>query len=105
MDIASMFPTVAALVVICFVIGQLLKQTPIATKWVPVIVAIAGGVLGVIGQVTGMAAFADMELFDAIATGICSGLTASGAYSLAKNVAGHYPENELSKKEQKEING
>lgn len=104
-EIFTMFPTVGCLAVICFIIGQLIKLTPLATKYVPVIVAIAGGILGVVGQMAGVAELANMGIFDAIATGICTGLVASGGYSLVKNLTGAYPENELSKKEQNELDG
>lgn len=98
--ILGTFPTIGAIAVICFVIGQALKTTPIATKYIPVIVAVLGGILGVVGAITGVSELQDMDIFSAIATGVCSGLVASGAYSLTKNVSGAYPENELSKSEQ-----
>lgn len=98
--ILGTFPTIGAIAVICFFVGQALKTTPIATKYIPVIVALLGGVLGVLGVMTGVSELQDMNIFEAIATGICSGLVASGAYSLTKNVSGAYPENSLSKSEQ-----
>lgn len=98
--ILGTFPTIGAIAVICFLVGQALKTTPIATKYIPVIVALLGGVLGVLGFMTGVSELQNMDIFEAIATGICSGLVSSGAYSLTKNVSGAYPENSLSKSEQ-----
>lgn len=103
--IFAMFPTIGAIAVICFVIGQGLKLTSLPTKFVPVLVAIAGAVLGVAGHFGGILELANVTIFDAIASGIVSGLVASGGYSLVKNLAGAYPENELSKKEQQALNG
>ena len=38
---------IPALVVICYLIGEAAKASPIDNKWIPVIVGAAGGVLGV----------------------------------------------------------
>lgn len=102
-QIMQMFPTIGCIAVICFIVCQIVKLTPLATKWVPIISAVVGGVLGVIGQMTGVAELADLQIFDAIATGICSGLVASGAYSLVSNAKGDNPQNEFSAKEQKQM--
>lgn len=102
-QIMQMFPTIGCIAVICFIVCQIVKLTPLATKWVPIISAVVGGVLGVIGQMTGVAELAGLQIFDAIATGICSGLVASGAYSLASNAKGDNPQNEFSAKEQKQM--
>ena len=102
-QIMQMFPTIGCIAVICFIVCQVVKLTPLATKWVPIISAVVGGVLGVVGQMTGVAELADLQVFDAIATGICSGLVASGAYSLVSNAKGNNPQNEFSAKEQKQM--
>lgn len=102
-QIMQMFPTIGCIAVICFIVCQIVKLTPLATKWVPIISAVVGGVLGVIGQMTGVAELAGLQIFDAIATGICSGLVASGAYSLVSNTKGDNPQNEFSAKEQKQM--
>lgn len=101
----AMFPTIGAIAVICFLIGEGLKLTSMPTKAVPEIVAIAGAILGVIGHSCGILELASLNILDAMATGIVSGLVASGGYSLAKNVTGAYPENDLSKADQREIHG
>lgn len=98
-----MFPTIGCIAVICFIVCQVVKMTSLATKWVPIISAVVGGVLGVVGQMTGIAELADLQIFDAIATGISSGLVASGAYSLVSNAKGTNPQNEFSAKEQKQM--
>ena len=104
--IFELFPTIGCIAVICFLIGQAVKLIPnLPTKFVPVIVAVCGGILGAAGGYLGIAELAEVSILDAIATGICSGLVASGAFSMMKNLTGAYPANDLSKKEQKEING
>ena len=102
-QIFSMFPTIGCIAVICFIVCQIVKMTPLATKWVPIISAVVGGILGVVGQTMGIAELAELQMFDAIATGIASGLVASGAYSAVSNAAGNNPSNEFSAKEQKQM--
>ena len=46
MDIAS----VAAITIICYLIGEGAKLAPIDNKWVPVICGLAGGMLGIAGM-------------------------------------------------------
>lgn len=99
-NIFQLFPTIGCIAVICFVLCEFVKQFSIATKWVPVVSAVSGGILGVVGMKLGISELAGISVLDAIATGICSGLVASGGYSFVKNVSGAIPSNELSKKEQ-----
>ena len=49
---------VAAITVICYLIGQGVKASGLDNKWIPVIVGACGGVLGVagVGIVSGLAA-------------------------------------------------
>lgn len=101
-SIFAMFPTVGAIAVICFLVGQTVKTTSIPTKFVPVIVAIVGAVLGLVGHFIGVLELANVGIFDAVATGIVSGLVSSGAFSLVKNITGAYPENDYAKSEQAE---
>lgn len=64
--------TVAAITVICYVIGMIVKNSRIDDKWIPVIVCIAGGLLGFMGLHL-MAGFPADNAIDAIAVGIVSG--------------------------------
>ena len=50
---------VAVITVICYLIGQTVKASGLANKWIPIIVGAAGGALGVVGKlviVSGLAA-------------------------------------------------
>lgn len=98
--IFNAFPTIGCIAVICYLIGETVKCTPLPTKFIPIIVSVCGAILGCIGKLTGMVELVDMGYLEVIATGICSGLAASGAYSLYKNLTNTYPDNNLSKAEQ-----
>ena len=51
MDIGTMgLTSVAAITVICYLVGQAVKATDVDNKWIPIIVGTVGGVLGVAGM-------------------------------------------------------
>ena len=89
-ELFTTFPTIGCIAVICFVFAEIVKLTPLNNKWIPAVVAVLGGVLGWIGQITGILELQNMTILDAIATGVCSGLVATGAFSLFKNISGAY---------------
>lgn len=77
MDFAN-FAQVAAITVICYLIGVIVKASPLnANKWIPVIVGICGAILGVVGFYF-MVDFPAADILNAIAVGIVSGLAATG---------------------------
>lgn len=80
------FATVAGIVVICFLIGMGVKASPLNDKWIPLIVGICGGCLGVVGMLT-MAGFPADNYIDAVAVGIASGLAATGAHQIGKQLS------------------
>lgn len=72
--------TVLAIVVITFLIGMAAKASEkIKDKLIPVIVGIAGGILGVIGMYV-IADFPADDVLNAIAIGIVSGLASTGVH-------------------------
>ena len=77
------FATVAAITVICYLIGAGIKVSPINDKYIPVLVGIAGGALGVVGLKT-MPSFPVNDILNAIAVGIVSGLAATGVNQIVK---------------------
>ena len=79
------FATVAGIVVICFLIGMGVKASPLDDKWIPLIVGFCGGCLGVVGMMT-MPEFPANNYIDAVAVGIASGLAATGAHQLGKQL-------------------
>lgn len=85
MDITQM-GTVLAIVVISYLVGigaKLVKVIP--DEAIPVIVGIAGGVLGVVGMYV-MPDFPANDILNAIAIGIVSGLASTGVNQVWKQV-------------------
>ena len=68
---------VAAITVICYVIGMAVKAYGKIDKWIPVIVCVCGGILGVVAKQVGMPDFPAVDFITAIAVGIVSGGSAT----------------------------
>ena len=86
MDISIFgFAGVAAITVICYLIGQGVKASGLDNKWIPVIVGACGGVLGVAGMFL-MADFPAGDVLTAAAVGIVSGLAATGVNQAGKQL-------------------
>lgn len=78
--------TVVAIVVICYLIGMAVKATEkIKDNYIPVIVGIVGGILGVVGMYI-MPEFPATDILNAIAVGIVSGLASTGAHQIGKQL-------------------
>lgn len=77
--------SVAGITVICYLIGQIIKATGLDNKWIPCIVGVAGGALGIAGLHL-MADFPATEPVTAIAVGIVSGLAATGVNQVSKQL-------------------
>lgn len=83
MDITQM-GTVLAIVVICYLVGvgaKLLASIP--NEAIPVIVGLAGGILGVVGMFV-IPEFPANDILNAIAVGIVSGLASTGVNQVYK---------------------
>ena len=80
------FATVAGITVICFLIGMAVKASPLDDKFIPIIVGVCGGILGVTGLYT-MAGFPAENVIDAVAVGIASGLAATGLHQIGKQLS------------------
>ena len=77
---------VAGIVVICYLVGLIVK----ATHWnnnkiIPIVCGMAGAVLGVAGMYV-MPEFPAADPITAVAVGIVSGLAATGADQIAKQL-------------------
>ena len=87
MDISSFgIASVAVITVICYLIGMAVKATAIENKWIPIIVGVSGGVLGVVGMLI-MADFPATDYLPAVAVGIVSGLASTGVNQIAKQMS------------------
>ena len=73
---------VAAITVICYLIGQGVKASGLDNKWIPVIVGACGGVAGMFL----MADFPAGDVLTAAAVGIVSGLAATGVDQAGKQL-------------------
>lgn len=78
--------TVVPIIVICYLIGIGAKNAPIDNKWIPVIVGICGGALGVIALYIRMPDFPVSDIISAIAVGIASGLASTGVHQVGKQL-------------------
>ena len=76
---------VAGITVICYLIGQIIKATGLDNKWIPCIVGLAGGALGAAGLYI-MPDFPAGDILTAVSVGIVSGLAATGANQLGKQL-------------------
>nr|DAF13580.1 MAG TPA: holin [Caudoviricetes sp.] len=86
MDLSSFgIASVAVITVICYLIGQVVKASGIDNKWIPIVVGVAGGVLGVVGMHL-MPDFPAQDYLTAVAVGIVSGLAATGIDQVAKQL-------------------
>lgn len=74
---------VAAITVIAYIIGLVVKASPLADKWIPIICGITGGVLGIVGMFL-MPEFPANDFISAAAVGIVSGLASTGADQVFK---------------------
>lgn len=95
MDITSMGITgVAAITVICFLIGQVVKVTGLDNKFIPMIVGISGGLLGIVGMYL-MPDFPAADYMTAVAVGIVSGLASTGANQIYKQLSKGEPRSKV----------
>lgn len=78
---------IAAITVIAYLIGQLIKATRLNKKWIPIICGGVGAVLGMAGLYI-MPDFPAQDIISAAAVGIVSGLAATGANECVKQLQG-----------------
>ena len=77
---------VGGITVICYLAAQGIKATPLNNKWLPVICGILGGLLGILGMLI-MPDFPASDYITAVAIGIVSGLAATGANQVYKQLS------------------
>ena len=78
--------SVAGITVICYLAAEAVKQTTLATKWLPTICGVLGGILGVAGMHT-IPNYPASDIITAVAVGIVSGLAATGMDQAVKQIA------------------
>ena len=77
--------SVAAITIICYLAGQFVKVSGLDNKYIPVIVGVLGGILGVVGLYI-MPDFPAGDIVTAVAVGIVSGLAATGIDQVGKQL-------------------
>lgn len=78
---------IVSIIVICFVIGQVVKLTPWNNnQFISVICLVSGGLLGALGMVLGVDYLADQNIYDAITVGVVSGGTATAVFEAGKTI-------------------
>lgn len=79
--------SVAAITVICYLVGLVVKATPYNNdKYIPISCGLVGGILGVAGLYLGLPDFPATDPLTAVAIGIVSGLAATGINQAAKQI-------------------
>ena len=78
--------SIAAITVICYLLALGIKATPLDNKWLPVICGVLGGVLGVAAMYI-MPDYPAQDAITAVAIGIVSGLAATGAHQIGKQLS------------------
>ena len=78
---------VAAITVICLLIGQAVKATRLDNKWIPIICGVCGMALGIAAMYI-MPEFPATDYITAAAVGIVSGFAATGVNQAAKQMGG-----------------
>ncbi len=85
-DITQM-GTVLAIVVIAYLVGLFAKALPkVKDNYIPIIVGVSGGILGVVGMHV-IPDFPATDVLNAIAVGIVSGLASTGVNQVYKQIA------------------
>ena len=77
--------SVIGITVICYLIAMGVKATNLDNKWLPVICGVIGGVLGIAGMYI-KSDFPASDYINAVAVGIVSGLAATGANQIGKQL-------------------
>ena len=77
--------SVAAITVICYLVGLVVKATPYNNdQYIPIACGTVGGLLGIAALCCGVPDFPAADPLTAVAVGIVSGLAATGANQIIK---------------------
>lgn len=79
--------SVASIVVIVWLVGQVVKATPLGNRWIPIICGAVGLGLGLLGYGLGIPDFPANDWYTASAVGIVSGLGATGINETVKKLS------------------
>ena len=77
--------SIAAITIICYLLALGLKATALDNKWLPAICGVLGGILGAVAMRV-MPDYPAQDMITAVAVGIVSGLAATGANQVFKQL-------------------
>ena len=77
---------VAAITVICYLVGLVVKATPAPNNLIPIVFGTAGLVLGLVCYFTGLEVLPAADPVTAAAVGVVSGLAATGIDQVKKQL-------------------
>ena len=87
MDFASLgIASVGAITVVSYLIGMIVKASGLNNKWIPIICAASGLVMGIAGMFI-MPEFPATDYISSAAVGIASGLAATGFDQVIKQLS------------------
>ena len=88
MDLTSLgVATVAAITVICYLVGLVVKASPWNNdKYIPIACGLVGAVLGLVALYTGVPDFPAADPLTAVSVGLVSGLAATGINQITKQL-------------------
>lgn len=89
MDILNLadIAAVPVITVIAFLAAECAKLTPMPDEWLPALCGVVGAILGVVALYVSPALIPATDILSAIAIGIVSGLAATGAHQVYKQLA------------------
>ena len=82
---------VAVITALVYIIGIIVRTTPLDNKWIPAICGVCGIGLGIAAYLIGVPDFPASDILTAMAVGGVSGLAATGINQLVKQLTS-YPE-------------
>ena len=85
--------TIPSIIIICYLVAQGVKVTPLDNKVIPIICGVFGGVLGIVAKHI-VPDFPAADYLTAIAIGIVSGLSATGINQIYKQLKAEKTEEE-----------
>lgn len=77
---------VAAITVICYLVGLIVKATPAPNQLIPIVCGVVGLTLGLVCYFTGLEVLPAADPVTAAAVGVVSGLAATGINQAAKQL-------------------
>lgn len=78
---------VAAITIICYLVGAIVKNCPVNNKWIPIVCGAFGIALGILAFYIKMPDFPASDVLTAAAVGCASGFAATGVNQVGKQLS------------------